>query len=251
METTDRSLARHQRIYRKLLLAYPRAFRQVYGADMVQVFGDRWRDAREQTGRGGGFRVWLSTLLDLFKSAPVQRMEKKMSREAGIAVLFALFMITAVALFAMGIGGLVINISLGALIIAAIALGASGAFRKDRARNAVPAGKIGARQWWVVLAAVMAVVEIVFVVGQLIQDPKIENVGALAIVGTFGLVALTGVWLRSRSRSSGDWMIVVGILPFAGLFWLIFPAVLAVIVITFAVIDSLKRAPDQTTTAPA
>ncbi|MEX0832852.1 MAG: hypothetical protein WD276_03090 [Actinomycetota bacterium] len=251
MESTERSLARHQRIYRKLLLAYPRAFRQVYGADMVQVFGDRWRDARDKAGRRGGVRVWLSTLLDLFKSAPVQRMEKRMSREAAIAIMFALFLITAIALFAMDTGGLAINLSLGAFVIVSIALGASGAFRKERAKRAVPAGKIGARQWWVVLAAVMAVVEIVFVVGQLIQDPKIENVGALAIVGTFGLVALTGVWLRSRSRSSGDWMIVVGVLPFAALFWLIFPAVLAVIVITFAIIDSLRRVPDQTTAAAA
>jgi hypothetical protein len=160
-------------------------------------------------------------------------------------------MIAAIALFAMGIGGPVINISLGALIVAAIALGASGAFRKERARSAVPAGKIGAREWWVVLAGVMAVVEVGFVVAQLIRDPKIENVGALAIVGTFGLVALMGCFLRSRSRSSGDWMIVVGVLPFAGLWWLIVPAVLAVIVIIFAVMDSMRRTPEPNAAAPA
>lgn len=241
METTDRSLARHQRIYRKLLLAYPSAFRQVYGADMVQVFGDRLRDERARTGRRAGLRVWAGTLLDLFRSAPVQRMEEKMSREAAFAILFALILTVAVAAFVMGIGGLAINIALGALIITAIALGAGGVLRKENARNATPAGKIGLRDWWVVLAGIMGVVEIAFVAGQLMRDPKWENGVALGVVGCFGLVALAGCWFRSRSRSSGNWMIVVGILPFAGLWWLILPAVLVVTVIVMAVIDSVRR----------
>jgi hypothetical protein len=41
----------------------------------------------------------------------------------------------------------------------------------------------------------------------------------------------------------------VGILPFAGLWWLIVPAVLAVIVIIFAVIDSMRRTPDPNAAA--
>ncbi len=243
--TPGRSLARHQRIYRTLLLLYPRAFRQVYGADMVQVFGDRLREERERSGHGTT-AVWLRTLVDLFKSAPVQRLEKKMSKEAAFAILFALILIVAVAAFSMGIGGLAINVALGALIVTALALGASGAFRRENARNARPAGKIGLRDWWVVLAGVMGVVEIAFVVGQLIRDPKWENGVALVVVGCFGLVALAGCWLRSRSRSSGDWMIVIGILPFAGLWWLIVPGLLVVVVTVMAVTDSLRVPKPQT-----
>lgn len=56
---------------------------------MVQVFGDRLRDERARMGRRAGVRVWARTLLDLFGSAPVQRMEEKMSREAAFAIMFA------------------------------------------------------------------------------------------------------------------------------------------------------------------
>jgi len=247
--TPERSLAAHRRIYRTLLLLYPRAFRQVYGADMVQVFGDRLRDERKISRRRATVALWLRTLLDLFKTAPVQRMEKKMSREAAIAILFTMVLVVAVAAFAMGIGGLAINLALGALIITAIALGASGVFRRGNARNAGPAGKLGLRDWWVVLAGIMGVVEISFGVAQLISDPKIENVAALAVLSVFGLLTLGGTWLRSRSRSAGDWMIVVGVLPFVGLWWIIVPAILAVAVIVMAVIDSIRaREPEAKTT---
>lgn len=246
MEGSARSLARHQRIYRKLLLAYPRAFRQVYGADMVQVFGDRLRDEQARTGRRAGLRIWAGTLGDLFRSAPVQRMEETMSREAAFAMLFALILTVAVATFAMGIGDIAITIGLGALIIAAIAVGASGVLRKENARNATAAGKIGPREWWVVLGAIMGVAEIALLAGQLIDDPRWENAVALVVVGCFGLVALAGCWLRSRSRSSGDWMIVVGILPFAALWWFIVPAILVVVVSTMAVIDSMRRPATET-----
>lgn len=246
MDTSERSLARHQRIYGKLLLAYPRAFRQVYEADMLQVFGDRLRDEQTRAGRRAGFRIWAGTLGDLFRSVPVQRMEETMSREAAFAILFALILTVAVAAFAMGIGDIAVTIGLGALIIAAIAFGASGVFRKENARNATASGKIGPRELWVVLAAIMGVAEIALLAGQLIDDPRWENVVALAVFGCFGLVALAGCWLRSRSRSSGDWMIVVGILPFAALWWLIVPAILVVVVSTMAVIDNMRRPATRT-----
>jgi len=50
--TSERSLARHRRIHRTLLLVYPRPFRQV------------------------------------IRSAPVQRMETEMTREAAFIILF-------------------------------------------------------------------------------------------------------------------------------------------------------------------
>jgi fatty acid desaturase len=52
---------------------------------------------------------------------------------------------------------------------------------------------------------------------------------------------ITGSWFRSRSRSAGDWMIVVGILPFLALFWLIVPPVLAIVVMAMALMDSARK----------
>jgi len=239
----DHSLARHQRIYRILLLAYPKAFRQVYGADMLQVFGDRLREERARSGRRASARVWVLTLLDLFRSAPVQRMERRMSREAAFGILLALFLAFAMAMMTGVAGDVGSVVGLGVLALAAIGLGVGGAFRPKNGAGREPAGRLGPAQWWVVLATAMGLVEIAFGIGQLVSDPKIENVGALAVLGAAGLLALTGCWFRSRSRSSGDWMIVAGLLPFLALFWMILPPILGIIVITMAIIDSTRRAP--------
>ena len=121
-------------------------------------------------------------------------------------------------------------------------------FRKRNAGDKVPAGKIGLRQWWVVLAAVMGLTEIVFGVGTLIFDPKAE-IGpfVLAALGGFGLLTLAGTWFRSRSRRGGDWMIVVGVLPFLPLFWLILPTLFAIAVMVMALSDSAQTPKVQTT----
>jgi hypothetical protein len=86
----------------------------------------------------------------------------------------------------------------------------------------------------------MGVVEVVAAVGQLVREPSVDNAFALVIIGGGGLLVLTGSWFRSRSASTGDWMIVVGLLPFLGLFWLIVPPVLAVVVMAMALIDSAR-----------
>jgi hypothetical protein len=237
--TPGRSLAVHQRLYRTMLLAYPRAFRQVYGADMVQVFGDRLREERERHGRRASVGVWFLTLLDLFKTAPLQRMEKKMTREAAFAVMFALLAV-AVSLFTMGIGGPVVATVLGLLILTALALGVTGVFSKKDSRSAkVPAGKLGLKDWWVVLAGFLGASQILLVVVGLSQDPTFEKVFAV-VIGIFGALTLAGVWVRMRSRTAGDWMIVLGFLPFTSLFWAIWPPILGVVVIVMAIIDTLK-----------
>jgi hypothetical protein len=237
----ERSLARNQRIYRSLLLLYPRAFRQVYGADMVQVFGDRLREERATSGRRANIDVWFRTLLDLFKSAPLQRMERKMSREAAFGILFVLFLAFVVVAFTMGSRGPGVAVGLGALVATGIALGASGLLRSRNSGGNVPAGKLGLGEWWVVLAAVMGAVELVAGVGQLIREPSVDNAFALAVIGGAGILVIAGSWFRSRSRSTGDWMIVVGILPFLMLFWAIWPPVLGVLVMAMALIDSARK----------
>lgn len=243
------SLNLHTRIYRTFLLAYPRAFRQVYGGDMAQVFSDRLRDERERSGGHATLRVWIFTLLDLIKSAPVQRMEKRMSREAAFAFVFAIALAVAVAFFGMGIGGPFVALGLGVFIIAGVALLARGAFSKDRSKALGSSDPRTFRRWWVILAAACGVVTIVFGVAQYIQDPKIENLGAIGILTLFGGMNLTGCWMRSRSRVGGDWLIVVGILPFMALWWVVVPAVLGLVVMVAAISDSLRAG--RTTTEEA
>ena len=53
------------RIYRALLLAYPKEFREGYGAQMAQAFGDLRRE-EQRRGRAFGLAgLWFRTLLDV------------------------------------------------------------------------------------------------------------------------------------------------------------------------------------------
>src|SRR5438445_5197046 len=97
--TMERSLARNQRIYRSLLLLYPRAFRQVYGAHMVQVFGERLREERAVSGGRANISVWFRTLVDLFEFAPLQRFVRPMSRLVAFGMLFVLIISVVIGAF--------------------------------------------------------------------------------------------------------------------------------------------------------
>jgi hypothetical protein len=68
MVSTDLNIS--CRIYRLLLLAYPRKFRQEFGGEMHQVFRDCYRD---EAGSGSLIRFWLRTLVDLVLSAARER----------------------------------------------------------------------------------------------------------------------------------------------------------------------------------
>jgi hypothetical protein len=60
-------------IYSILLLAYPREFRREYGSQMVLLLLDCHRDARTAPART---RIWLCTLIDLVRTAPLEHLEK-------------------------------------------------------------------------------------------------------------------------------------------------------------------------------
>jgi hypothetical protein len=154
--------------------------------------------------------------------------------------VFAIALAVAVALFAMGTGGPAVAIALGVFIVTGVALLARGAFAKDRSKALGSSDPQTFRRWWVILAAACGVVTIVFGVAQYVQDPKIENLGAIGILALFGGMNLAGCWMRSRSRVGGDWLIVVGILPFMGLWWMIAPAVLGLVILVAAISDSMR-----------
>lgn len=62
-----------ERVYRALLLAYPKGFRSKYGAQMAQVFRDMWREELERGGKVGLARLWVRTVVDLAATAFVER----------------------------------------------------------------------------------------------------------------------------------------------------------------------------------
>lgn len=73
MEGSSRVTSFSERLYRTLLVAYPKEFRQQYGEQLVQVFGDLCREELEQHGRKGLLVLWIRTLGDLAVSVFSQR----------------------------------------------------------------------------------------------------------------------------------------------------------------------------------
>jgi hypothetical protein len=61
------------RFYKLLVCAYSPAFREAYGNEMVQVFGDCCLAAHRREGPSALFGVWGYALLDLFHNAPADR----------------------------------------------------------------------------------------------------------------------------------------------------------------------------------
>jgi len=59
-----RALVLSDRVYRKLLAAYPVEFRERYGPEMAQVFRTCCRLTYRSSGTGGVARLWLPTLWD-------------------------------------------------------------------------------------------------------------------------------------------------------------------------------------------
>lgn len=64
---------RSERVYEALLLVYPKRFRDAYGPQMVQVFGDLCREEWERAGLVGLVLLWARTVLDLLRTAASER----------------------------------------------------------------------------------------------------------------------------------------------------------------------------------
>ncbi len=74
-------MSRSERVYRMLLLAYPRDFRCEYGAQMEQAFGDLYREACERGGRSTIALLWALTITDLARTAVAQRITPRADHE--------------------------------------------------------------------------------------------------------------------------------------------------------------------------
>jgi hypothetical protein len=106
-----------ERVYRALLVAYPREFRREYGSQMRQVFRDLCREEVRNGQKRSLLRLWILTVLDLGRSALVQRtgdLDRPGGKEVGVndhklaglgfALLLAPLFFVAASLLKYGLG---------------------------------------------------------------------------------------------------------------------------------------------------
>ncbi len=70
-------MTRSERIYRRLLLAYPRSFRAQYEEEMVRLFLDQLRDADGADRPGERAALWARSVADIASSAPSEHLRKE------------------------------------------------------------------------------------------------------------------------------------------------------------------------------
>lgn len=80
-----------QKIYSRLLLAYPRSHRAKYGAEMAQLFRDQCRDAWNESRTWGLFKLWLRVLPDLACTSIWERLAAMNERKSMTDKLANLF----------------------------------------------------------------------------------------------------------------------------------------------------------------
>ncbi len=61
-----------ERLYRLLLLAYPRAFREEYASEMLLVFREAYHDALHQQGMSGVLLLWSDFFSDFVKTVCIE-----------------------------------------------------------------------------------------------------------------------------------------------------------------------------------
>jgi hypothetical protein len=74
---SSNSLSISVRIYRALLVAYPKTFREHYETQLVQVFRDSFREAYRHHGMPGVIDLWLHTCADLLVTALIERVMER------------------------------------------------------------------------------------------------------------------------------------------------------------------------------
>ncbi|HEY7346693.1 MAG TPA: Stp1/IreP family PP2C-type Ser/Thr phosphatase [Ktedonobacterales bacterium] len=70
-----------ERLYRLLLLAYPRAFREEYASEMVLVFRDAYYEALRRWGTLGAMRLWSDVFSDFVKTVCIQWVRSWVQRD--------------------------------------------------------------------------------------------------------------------------------------------------------------------------
>ena len=96
MQQAQSALYFSDQLYRRLLRAYPRKYRQGFSEEMAQVFRELCREIYDQEGLAGFLELWLTTLFDLIKTAIEERSregiemtKEKFVRLSGWALMLA------------------------------------------------------------------------------------------------------------------------------------------------------------------
>lgn len=89
-------MSRSERVYRVLLLAYPREFRRDRGSEMAQLFGDLCREEQRRGGAIGLLMVWVRTAPDLVATAFAER--SRVMRDRWLSILAPLALILGLAI---------------------------------------------------------------------------------------------------------------------------------------------------------
>lgn len=92
------------RLFRMLLVLYPRTFRRDYGREMTLVFRDTCYQVNRHKGSGGILELWLTTLLDLFSTALVERL-------AEVYQMSSTALFTRISGMVAAVGGLILLIT--------------------------------------------------------------------------------------------------------------------------------------------
>jgi hypothetical protein len=91
------------RLFRMLLVLYPGAFRRDYGREMILVFRDTCRRTLHRQGVPGILDLWLTTVLDLFSTALIERL-------AEVNQMSAIALITRISGVVTAVGGVLLLI---------------------------------------------------------------------------------------------------------------------------------------------
>jgi hypothetical protein len=96
-----------------------------------------------------------------------------------------------------------------------------------------------ARNWWLVLGALVGLLEVGFGVAIPFKEGvNQETVGGGVLMAAAGLVILGGIAIRQRrSQVGGDIMIAIAAVPILIFFWMVFPLLMSLPVIVAASVD--------------